>query len=144
MRNEGEAGSGGGPNGDLYVQILIEDHPIFQRQESELVCEVPISYATAALGSEVDVPSLEGPVKLKIPAGTQSGKVFRIKNKGIPILGSSPQRRGDQHVRVFVHVPKKVSLEERELLEKLAALQGEPHIDGVDKGFFDKVKGIFS
>jgi molecular chaperone DnaJ len=144
MRGEGEGGVGGGPSGDLYVQIMIEEHPVFQRQESELVCEVPISYATAALGSEIDVPSLEGMVKLKIPAGTPSGKVFRIKNKGIPILGSSPQRRGDQHVRVFVHVPKKVSDEEREILEKLASIQGEPSVEGSDKGFFDKVKGMFS
>ena len=144
MRGEGEAGSAGGANGDLYVQLQVEPHAIFQRQESELVCEVPISYAAAALGTEVDVPALEGKLKLKIPAGTQSGKVFRIKNKGIPVLGSSPQRRGDQHVRVFVHVPKKLSDEEREILEKLATIQGTTVEEAGSKGFFDKMKDIFS
>lgn len=144
MRGEGEAGSGGGATGSLYVQILIKEHPVFQRQESELICEVPISYSAAVLGSEVQVPSLEGQVKLKIPAGTPSGKVFRLKNKGIPILGSNPQRRGDQHVRVYVHVPTNVSEEEREILEKLATIQGVMPVSEDDKGFFDKVKDIFS
>ncbi len=143
VRGEGESGAGGGPSGDLYVQIMIKEHDFFQRQESELICEVPISYAAAALGADIEVPSLEGKVKLKIPSGTASGKVFRLKNKGIPVLGSNPQRRGDQHVRVYVHVPKKVSDEEKELLEKLAAIQGTT-IDEAGKGFFDKVKDIFS
>ncbi len=143
MRSEGEPGAGGGPNGDLYVQIMVKEHPVFERQESELVCEVPITYASATLGAEIEVPSLEGKVKLKIPAGTASGKVFRLKNKGIPILGSNPQRRGDQHVRVYVHVPKKVSDQERELLEKLASIQGAV-VDDTGKGFFEKVKDIFS
>jgi molecular chaperone DnaJ len=142
MRAEGEPGSGGGPNGDLYVQMLVLEHPIFQRQEAELVCEFPITYATATLGGEIDVPGLEGRLKLKIPAGTPSGKVFRLKGKGIPILGSSPQRRGDQHVRVHVHVPKKVSDEERAILEKLAKVQGTVVDD--EKGFFDKMKDMFS
>jgi molecular chaperone DnaJ len=144
MRGEGEGGMGGGPSGDLYVQVHIEEHPIFQRQEQEVICEVPINYAAAALGTEIEVPSLDGKLKLKIPAGTPSGKVFRIKNKGIPVLGSNPQRRGDQHVRVYVHVPKKISEEERELLEKLAAIQGTVVDDGSDKGFFNKVKDMFS
>ena len=144
MRGEGEAGLAGGQSGDLYVQILIDDHPIFQRQDHEVICEVPIAFTAAVLGTELEVPSLDGKLKLKIPAGTPSGKVFRIKNKGIPILGSNPQRRGDQHVRVYVHVPKKVSEEERELLEKLATLQGSPIEDESDKGFFNKVKDMFS
>lgn len=142
MRGEGEPGLGGGPNGDLYVQIIVGDHPIFQRQETELVCEFPVAYSTAVLGGEVEVPSLDGRIKLKIPAGTASGKVFRLKGKGIPVLGSSPQRRGDQHVRVHVHVPKKVSDEERALLEKLAVIQGSVVDD--EKGFFDKMKDMFS
>ena len=142
MRGEGEPGSGGGPNGDLYVQILVADHPVFQRQDAEVVCEFPINYSSAVLGSEIEVPSLDGKVKLKIPPGTSSGKVFRLKGKGIPILGSSPQRRGDQHVRVHVHVPKKISEEERKLLEKLAEVQGSAVDD--EKGFFDKMKDMFS
>ena len=144
MRGEGEAGSGGGPAGDLFVQIMITEHPIFQRQEAEVVCDIPITYSAAVLGAEIDVPALDGALKLKIPAGTPSGKVFRFKNKGIPILGSSPQRRGDHHVRVFVQVPTKVSDEERGLLEKLAELQGSVVTDANGKGFFDKVKDIFS
>lgn len=142
MRGEGEPGVGGGPNGDLYVQIIVDEHPIFQRQESELVCDFPVNYSRAVLGGEVEVPSLDGKLKLKIPAGTPSGKVFRLKGKGIPVLGSSPQRRGDQHVRVLVHVPKKISDEEREILEKLAQLQGTVVDD--EKGFFDKMKDMFS
>jgi molecular chaperone DnaJ len=90
------------------------------------------------------VPSLEGKIKLKIPPGTPSGKVFRIKSKGIPVLGSNPQRRGDQHVRVYVHVPKNISDDERELLEKLAAIQGTTVQDSAERGFFGKVKDIFS
>jgi len=144
MRGEGEAGAGGGPNGDLYVQISIEEHPVFQRQDHEVVCEVPITFSAATLGTEIEVPSLDGKIKLKIPPGTPSGKVFRIKSKGIPVLGSNPQRRGDQHVRVYVHVPKSVSDDERELLEKLAAIQGTTVHEGGDRGFFDKVKGIFT
>ena len=144
MRGEGEAGVGGGQNGDLYVQILLEDHPVFQRQDQEVICEVPITFSAATLGTEIEVPSLDGKLKLKIPAGTPSGKVFRIKNKGIPVLGSSPQRRGDQHVRVYVYVPKQVSEEERDLLEKLAKIQGTVVEDDSDKGFFDKVKDMFS
>ncbi len=144
MRGEGEAGVGGGQSGDLYVQILIDEHPVFQRQDQEVICEVPVTFSAAALGTEIEVPSLDGKLKLKIPAGTPSGKVFRIKNKGIPVLGSSPQRRGDQHVRVYVHVPKQVSEEERELLEKLAKIQGTVVEDDSDKGFFDKVKDMFS
>jgi len=144
MRGEGEAGAAGGPNGDLYVQISIDEHPVFQRQDNEVVCEVPITFSAAALGTEIEVPSLDGKLKLKIPPGTPSGKVFRIKSKGIPVLGSNPQRRGDQHVRVYVHVPKSVSDDERELLEKLAAIQGTTVQEGADRGFFDKVKGIFT
>lgn len=142
MRGEGEPGSGGGPNGDLYVQMVVQEHPFLQRQESEVVSELPISFSSAVLGSEIEVKCLDGRVKLKIPPGTPSGKVFRLKNKGIPVLGSSPQRRGDHHVRVHVHVPKKVSEEERKLLEKLAAIQGTAVED--EKGFFDKMKDIFS
>ena len=144
MRGEGEAGAGGGPNGDLYVQISIDEHPVFQRQDHEVVCEVPITFSAATLGTEIEVPSLDGKIKLKIPPGTPSGKVFRIKSKGIPVLGSNPQRRGDQHVRVYVHVPKSVSDDERELLEKLAAIQGTTVHEGGDRGFFGKVKDIFS
>ncbi len=144
MRGEGEAGSGGGPSGDLYVEMAVREHAIFERHESDIVCDFPVSYSAAVLGAEVEVPGLEGRMKLKIPPGTPSGKMFRMKGKGIPVLGSNPQRRGDQHVRVSVHVPKKISDKERELLEKLAEIQGTEVEDGANKGFFEKVKDIFS
>ncbi len=140
LRGEGEPGAVGGPSGDLYVQINLKPHPIFQREESEVVCDMPIGYATAALGDEIEVPTLEGPMKLKIPAGTPTGKVFRLKGKGIQVLGEN--RRGDQHVRVNVDVPKKLSSEHRALLEKLRVL--EQSQEGEPSRFFDKVKGLFS
>lgn len=141
LRGEGEAGSNGGPSGDLYVQISVREHPIFERQESELICEVPISYVSAVLGAEVDIPTLEGTSKLKIPAGTQSGKIFRLKNKGVQVLGTN--RRGDQHVKVYVKVPKKVSDKQRASLEKLREFDKE-NLETEGKGFFDKVKDIFT
>jgi len=139
LRGEGDAGVGGGPNGDLYVQIGVREHPLFKRDESEILCELPISYTMAVLGGEIEVPTLEGKVKMKIPAGTPSGKVFRLKNRGIQVLGTN--RRGDQHVQVHVNVPKKVSEETRKLLERLQEIEQE---EGESKGFFGKVKDIFT
>ncbi len=141
LRGEGELGVAGGSAGDLYVQIAVKRHPFFERQEAEIICEVPITFADAALGAELEVPSLEGKVKLKIPAGTASGKVFRLRNKGLPVLGED--RRGDQHVRVYVEVPKKLSTAKREILEQLRELeQREPSQD--TKSFFEKVKEMFA
>lgn len=142
MRGEGEPGPQGGTPGDLYVLIEVKEHAIFQRQESEIICEAPISYTTAVLGAEIDVPTLDGPTKMKIPPGTQSGKVFRIKNKGAYILGR-PESRGDHHVRVFIHVPKKISPQEKELIAKLGELENKEDQDG-SSGFFGRVKEIFS
>jgi molecular chaperone DnaJ len=124
LRGEGEpAPSPSGEPGDLYVVIQVREHPIFKRQETEVVCEMPISIAQAALGTAVEVPTLDGPHKLKIPAGTQPGKTFRVKGKGIPPLGGGS--RGDQHVVVQVEIPTKLTKEQRELLERFAALSGE-------------------
>lgn len=141
LRGEGEAGMQGGPSGDLYVQIAVQAHPVFERNEADLICEVPISYAVAALGAEIDVPTLEGETKLKIPPGTPSGKVFRLRGKGIQVLGSN--RRGDEHVRVFVAVPRKVSDKHREILEKLREIE-EKEGAHFARGIFEKVKDIFS
>ena len=132
LRGEGEAGFNGAPPGDLYVRIAIKEHEIFKRQESEVICEVPITYSTAALGSEIEVPTIDGKSELKIPAGTKSGQVFRLKNKGIQIMGTN--RRGDHHVRVFVKVPKKISTEHRELLEKLKEVE-QKDLEEDEKGF---------
>lgn len=141
LRGEGEAGSLGGPAGDLYVQIEIKPHPVFQREESDLFCDVPVSYTVAVLGAEIEVPSLEGPQKLKIPAGTPSHKVFKLRGRGVHLIGSS--QRGDLHVRVVVHIPKELSAEERELLERLRAVEGGPPVLNGAKGLFDKVRDMF-
>lgn len=141
LRGEGEAGLAGGSAGDLYVEIAVKKHPIFERHESELLCEVPIAYTTAVLGAEIDVPTLEGKVRMKIPPGTPSGKIFRLKGKGAPILGTN--RKGDQHVRVAIDIPKRINSEKRAVLEKLRELEiKEP--SGEMKGFFDKVRDMFA
>jgi molecular chaperone DnaJ len=140
LRGEGEAGLQGGKTGDLYVQIFVEEHPVFTRDEAEVFCEVTIPYSMAVIGDEIEVPTLEGPVKMKIPAGTTSGRIFRLKNKGVQVLGTN--RRGDQHVKVAIHVPKKISEEHKKLLEKLKEIEMKT-LKESDKGFFDKVKDIF-
>jgi molecular chaperone DnaJ len=140
LSGEGEAGSQGGPPGDLYVVITVKDHPIFQREGRDVICEVPISFPQAALGHELEVPTLEGKVKLKIPAGTQSGKVLRLSGKGIPSLQG--YGRGDQLVVVRVETPSRLTARQRELLEEFARESGE-EVHPMGKGFFDKVKEMF-
>ncbi len=117
VSGEGEAGSLGGPNGDLYVQINLKQHAIFERQENDLYCEVPISFVTAALGGELDVPTLDGRVNLKIPAETQSGKVFRLRGKGIKSVRGFGI--GDLLCKVVVETPVNLNKEQRKLLEQL-------------------------
>ena len=140
LRGEGESGILGGPAGDLYVVIQVEPHPLFFRDGLDIVCDVPISFVQAALGAEIEVPTLEGKVKMKIPAGTQSGKTFRLKGKGIRDVRGYQQ--GDQHVRVAVETPTHLTHQQRELLKEFAALGGE-EVHPLSKGFFDKVKQIF-
>ena len=140
LRGEGEAGIEGGPSGDLFVSIRVRPHPLFSRREDDIVVEVPISFALAALGGEISVPTLDGKVKLKIPAGTQSGKIFRLRGKGVPHLHSSG--RGDQLVKVYVETPVNLSLEQKQLLKRFDELSrdtGQPRI----KEFFRKVRGLF-
>jgi molecular chaperone DnaJ len=115
LGGEGEAGQNGGPSGDLYVDIRVRPHPIFSRDGANLSCSVPISFATAALGGNVEVPTLEGEVNLKIPAETQSGRVLRLRGKGVkPVRGSS---KGDLYCSVEVETPVKLTSEQRKLLE---------------------------
>jgi molecular chaperone DnaJ len=140
LRGEGEAGRNGAPAGDLYIVINVEEHPLFTRHESDIICEVPISFPQAALGAEIDVPTVEGKVKMKIPHGTQSGGVFRLKGKGAPDLRGS--HRGDQLVRVIVETPRKLTSRQRELLEEFAR-DGREEVSPLTKGFFDKVKEMF-
>ena len=137
---EGEAGIGGGPPGDLYVVIHVRPHPLFTRGGTDLECEVPISLVQAALGAEIEVPTLEGRVGLRIPEGTQPGKVMRLRGKGLPGLRGG--ERGDQYVRIFVEVPTKLSDEQRKLLERFAELSGE-EVSPVTKGFLDKLRDLF-
>jgi molecular chaperone DnaJ len=140
LTGEGEPGDHGGPPGDLYVVVHVQEHPIFIREDTEVICEVPISFTQAALGASIDVPTLDGKVKMKIPGGTQSGKVFRLKGKGIPSLDG--YQRGDQHVRVTVEVPEKLTRKQRELLEQFAGATGE-ETHPQQKSFFAKVKELF-
>lgn len=114
MTGEGETGRNGGPSGDLYVQVQIKPHPFFQKEGDDLVAEVPIRFAQAALGATIDVPTLEGRVRMRVPPGSQSGRVFRLKGKGLP--SPDGRGRGDQRVRVVVEVPELVTPEQRDLL----------------------------
>lgn len=140
VAHEGEAGQRGGPPGDLYVYIFVKPHKLFTREGSDLVCEVPISFVQAALGDEIDVPTLEGKVKLRIPEGTQSGTIFRLKEKGIPHLRG--HGRGDQHVRVKVLTPQKLTDKQKNLLQEFAKSCGD-NVNPEQKTFFKKVKDVF-
>jgi molecular chaperone DnaJ len=145
MVGEGEAGSGGGQDGDLYVELSVKPHPFFARDGVDVVCEVPISFPQAALGATLEVPTLDGRVTMKVPEGTQTGRVFRLRGKGIPHLRGrrdDAASRGDQLVRVVVETPTNLNDEQRRLLERFAELGG----DGVTpqaKGFWERVKELF-
>src|SRR5512134_1921384 len=116
LSGEGEAGRNGGPHGDLYVEVRVKDHPIFERDGAHLSCEVPISFRTAALGGTIEVPTLDGDVTIKVPAETQSGRVFRLREKGIkPVRGGGP---GDLFCRVVVETPVHLTREQKDLLAK--------------------------
>jgi molecular chaperone DnaJ len=137
VTGEGEAGSHGGPYGDLYVFINVAPHPFFKRKDHDLHCEVPISFVQASLGGEIEVPTMEGHAPIKIPAGTPSGRVFHLRGKGVPRLGG--YGKGDQFVNVFIDVPKKLTARQKELLREYAEISG----DETAKGFMDKVKDMF-
>jgi molecular chaperone DnaJ len=137
VTGEGEAGSHGGPPGDLYVVIEVTPHPFFKRKDNDLLCEVPISFVQAALGGEVEVPTIDGSEHIRIPSGTPSGRVFHLRGKGIPKLGGFG--KGDQFVNVFIDVPKKLTTRQKELLREFAEISG----DDISKGFMEKIKDIF-
>jgi len=140
LTGEGEYGERGGPPGDLYIVMTVLPHQIFQRENDDIICEVPISFTQAALGAEIEVPTLEGNVKLKIPAGTQSGKLFRLKGKGIASVHTG--RRGDSQVIVRVETPTKLNKRQKEILEEFAVIGGDDTTPQ-RKNFFSKVKEIF-
>ncbi len=143
LSGEGEAGRNGGPSGDLYVELRVGKHRIFERDGANLACEVPISFVTATLGGEVELPTLDGHVSLKVPAGTQSGKIFRLRGKGVTTVRDS--RKGDLFAQVAVETPVNLTKEQLELLEKFdAALRtgGDKHSPRAD-GWLDTVKRFF-
>ncbi len=144
LQGEGEAGMHGSPAGDLYVQIKIKPHPIFTREETDLHCEVPISFSCACLGGEIDIPTLDGKVMLKIPAETQSGKLFRLRGKGVKSIRSG--RAGELFCRVVVETPVNLTREQKDWLKQLEeSLEkgGEKH-SPKSKTWFDSVKQFFS
>ncbi len=144
LAGEGEAGINGGPAGDLYVQISVADHPIFQRDGKHLYCEVPITFVDAALGGELEVPTLDGRVKLKVPTETQTGKLFRLRGKGVtPVRGGSA---GDLMCRVVVETPVKLTEQQKELLRELQKTfenEGEDRQSPKKTSFFEGVKRFF-
>ncbi|MEW6244277.1 MAG: molecular chaperone DnaJ [Bacillota bacterium] len=140
LRGEGSAGLHGGPPGDLFVLIEVEPHPVFERQGTELYTDISISYVQAVLGTEVSVPTLEGPESVTIPEGTQPGSEIRLRGKGMPFLKRNA--RGDLHVRVRVQIPTKLSKRERELLIQVAHERKETVLN--KKGFIDKMKDVLS
>ncbi len=141
LSGEGEAGTRGGPSGDLYVETHIKPHPIFERDGRNLYCDVPISITDAALGGELEVPTLEGRVKLKIPAETQSGKLFRLRGKGVvPVRGGAT---GDLLCRVMVETPVRLTEHQKKILKEFqASLKGEKH-SPKKKSWFENVKAFF-
>jgi molecular chaperone DnaJ len=134
VAGEGEAGERGGPPGDLYVVVHVPQHPIFERHGKDLYCKTTIDLSTAILGGEVQVPTMTGNATLRIPAGTQSHTVFRLRGQGMPGLNSN--RRGDQLVKVVVHIPEKISKKQRELLREFSGERKEE----TSAGFFEKFR----
>ncbi len=140
LRGEGEAGAAGGPPGDLYVVVAVREHPLFVRDGADLLCEVPVSFAQAALGAEIEVPTLSGKKKLSVPPGTQSGHDFVLKNEGVAVLNS--HRRGNLVVRVIIEVPRKLTKKQRELLSEFQLASAEPP-GPMSRTFFEKVRELF-
>jgi molecular chaperone DnaJ len=140
LAGEGQPGYNGGPTGDLYVVLRVKEHPFFEREGNDLHCTIPINVAQAALGAEIQVPILDGAETVKIPEGTQQGARFRLRNRGVPSLSGRGQ--GDLYVHVDVRIPRKLTREQRRLLEQLAdtlPVENEP----AERGLFEKVKDYF-
>ena len=139
VRGEGGVGSNGGPNGDLLVEVYIKRHPIFTRQDTDVLCEVPISFTQAALGATIQVPTLDGMVDYEIPEGTQTGREFILREKGIPEVGNS-RRRGNERFTVVVETPTHLTREQKELLRQL---DGTIEVSPKRKKFIDNIKNFF-
>ena len=140
LRGEGEAGQRGGPLGDLYVVLHVKPHPIFVRDGSHIVCDLPVTLAQASLGTKIDVPTLDGLVKMTVPAGSQTGRLFRLRGRGAASLQS--RRKGDQIVRLVVETPENLTKRQKELLREFAELSGDGDRSMV-ASFADKVRELF-
>ncbi|PYR79295.1 MAG: molecular chaperone DnaJ [Acidobacteria bacterium] len=146
LYGEGEHGTAGGPPGDLYVVIHVQEHPLFQRDGDDLYCEIPVTFPTLALGGTIEVPTLKGHEPIDVPSGTQPGSRFRLRGKGMPNV--SGRGHGDLYVIARAAVPKKLTREQKHLLEELARTMPQERVeatsaDGQEKPFFEKVKDIF-
>lgn len=142
MAGYGDAGPAGGPNGDLYVFITVDAHKVFEREGNDIILDLPVSFAEAALGCKKEVPALLGHTcRITIPEGTQNGKVFRVKGEGFPSVHG--QGRGDLLVKIFVETPTKLSVRQKEILEEFSSLEGPSNLPK-KKGFIDAIKGIFT
>jgi molecular chaperone DnaJ len=143
ISGEGEGGSAGGPAGDLYVVVRVEEHEFFRRDGTSLFCEVPVSFTQAALGASIEVPTPDGgQAKLTVPEGTQTGATFKVRGQGVPHLGS--KGKGDLHVTLRVVVPTRLSSEQRKLLEQLSKTLPTPEARPKDKSILDRMKDILS
>ncbi len=144
LPGEGQPGKNGGPNGHLYLKIHVKPHPYFQRRDDDLILELDINVAQAALGAEVEIPTLEGEETIRIPAGTQPGQVITLRGQGLPNVHNG--RRGDMHIVVNVTIPRRLSAEQRELFEKLAQTLGQPagpRTRASEKSFWDRLNEFF-
>ncbi|MGA8006231.1 MAG: molecular chaperone DnaJ [Burkholderiales bacterium] len=143
LSGEGEPGVNGGPPGDLYVQVQIKQHPVFQRDHDDLHCEMPVSFATAALGGEIEIPTLDGSARIKVPAETQSGKVFRLRGKGI--VGVRSRSAGDLFCHVVVETPVKLTERQKELLREFESISQEDSArhNPRSKSWLEKVREFF-
>lgn len=138
--SEGDAGDTAAPRGDLYCDIRIKPHDIFQRHGDDILCEVPINFSQAALGAEIDVPTIDGKARVKVPKGTQSGRIFRLNNQGMPHLHA--HGRGHHLVRTIIETPRSLTREQKELLQQFAKTE-DVNVSPKRKSFFDKVKSYF-
>ena len=140
IAGEGEPGENGGPPGDLYLFIEVEEHPYFKREGDDLICRVPISFPQAALGDEIEVPTPYGVEKIKIPPGTQSGTIFTIRGKGVK--NPSTGRKGDFHVEVYIEVPRKLDSKQKELLREFEKITRKKYPER--EKFWEKLKNFFA
>ncbi|MHB8577859.1 MAG: DnaJ C-terminal domain-containing protein, partial [Dehalococcoidia bacterium] len=141
LSGEGEAGGQGGPAGNLYVLLQVQPHEFFKRDEDDIILDLPVNFAQAALGDELTIPTIDGTAGLKLPPGTQTGRIFELKDKGVPHLRGGG--RGDQVVRVRVVTPNTLTADQRRLFKELSRSLGEATMPHEEKGFFDRIKDAF-